>query len=122
MRLRKSTCPAASAPYTWNTCFAMSKPIVLTCPTDASFGGSLTPPPWHTDAVGGRPLHHPERPPSAGIVRFSPLANQQHGQQRQDARAREPQCPADIGAARRLGELAHDKFRSCSIKAKSALA
>src|SRR5215471_9624493 len=58
MRLRKSTCPAPSAPCTWNTCFAMSNPIVLTCSTDASFGGSLTPPPWHTDAVGGRPLHH----------------------------------------------------------------
>src|SRR5215472_12729203 len=59
MRLRKSTCPAPSAPCTWNTCFAMSNPIVLTCSTDASFGGSLTPPPWHTNAVGGRPPHHP---------------------------------------------------------------
>src|SRR5215472_7713989 len=59
MRLRNSTCPAESAPCTWNTCFAMSKPIVVACSMDASFGGSLTPSPWHTDAVGGRPLHHP---------------------------------------------------------------
>ena len=59
MRLRKSTCPALSAPWTWNTCFAMSKPIVLACFTDASFGGSSTPSPWHIDAVGGRPPHHP---------------------------------------------------------------
>jgi hypothetical protein len=56
---RKSTCPAASAPCTWNTCFAMSKPIVLACSTDASFGRSSTPSPWHKDAVGGRPPHHP---------------------------------------------------------------
>jgi hypothetical protein len=27
MRLRKSRCPALSAPCSWNTCFAMSKPI-----------------------------------------------------------------------------------------------
>ena len=26
---------------------------------DASFGGSSTPSPWHADAVGGRPPHHP---------------------------------------------------------------
>src|SRR6516225_2102893 len=62
MRLRNSTCPAPSAPCTWNTCFAMSKPIVLTCSTDASFGGSSTPPLWHADAVGGRPPHHPTEP------------------------------------------------------------
>src|SRR5262252_9000960 len=62
MRLRNSTCPAASAPCTWNTCFAMSKPIVVACSMDASFGGSSTPPPWHTDAVGGRPPHHPSEP------------------------------------------------------------
>src|SRR5215467_13514425 len=62
MRLRNSTCPAASAPCTWNTCFAMSKPIVVTCSMDASFGGSSTPSPWHTDAVGGRPPHHPLQP------------------------------------------------------------
>src|SRR5215471_1092562 len=54
MRLRNSTCPAASAPCRWNTCFAMSKPIVVACSMDASFGGSSTPPPWRT-AVGGRP-------------------------------------------------------------------
>src|SRR5262249_41738115 len=60
MRLRNSTCPAASAPCTWNTCFAMSKPIVVACSMDASFGGSSTPSPWHADAVGGRPPHHPK--------------------------------------------------------------
>src|ERR1700741_3435402 len=65
MRLRKSTCPAPSAPCTWNTCFAMSKPIVVACFTDASFGGSLTPSPWHADAVGGRPPHHPLQPVAA---------------------------------------------------------
>src|SRR5215468_1977882 len=59
MRFRKSTSPAASAPCTWNTCFAMSKPIVVACSMDASFGGSSTPSPWHTNAVGGRPPHHP---------------------------------------------------------------
>src|SRR5262249_43918956 len=69
MRLRNSTCPAASAPCTWNTCFAMSKPIVVACSMDASFGGSLTPPPWHTDAVGGRPLHHPDPTSGAGTKR-----------------------------------------------------
>src|SRR5215471_18390050 len=62
MRLRNSTCPAASAPCRWNTCFAMSKPIVVACSMDASFGGSSTPPPWHTDAVRGRPPHHPIEP------------------------------------------------------------
>src|SRR5499425_2068556 len=62
MRFRNSTCPAASAPCTWNTCFAMSKPIVVACSMDASFGGSSTPSPWHTDAVGGRPPHHPSQP------------------------------------------------------------
>src|SRR5215468_3859915 len=61
MRLRKSTCPTASAPCNWNTFFAMSKPIVVACSMDASFGGSLTPSPWHADAVGGRPPHHPDR-------------------------------------------------------------
>src|SRR5215469_5465227 len=59
MRLRKSTYPAPSAPCTWNTCFAMSKPIVVACSMDASFGGRSTPSPWHTDAVRGRPPHHP---------------------------------------------------------------
>src|ERR1700758_1675034 len=62
MRLGNSTCPAASAPCSWNTCFAMSKPIVVACSMDASFGGSSTPSPWHTDAVGGRPPHHPSLP------------------------------------------------------------
>src|SRR6516165_3642382 len=28
--------------------------LVVACSMDASFGGSSTPPPWHTDAVGGR--------------------------------------------------------------------
>src|SRR4029077_20531171 len=59
MRLRNSTCPAASAPCSWNTCFAMSKPIVVACSMDVSFGGSSTPSPWHTDAVGGGPPHPP---------------------------------------------------------------
>src|SRR5256885_1648294 len=36
----------------------MSKPIVVACSMDVSFGGSSTPSPWHTDAVGGRPPHH----------------------------------------------------------------
>src|SRR5215207_9919559 len=40
------------------TIFAMSSPIVLACATDASSGGRSTPPPWHLDAVGGRPPHH----------------------------------------------------------------
>src|SRR3954469_21376639 len=35
--------------------FARSKPIVLTCPMDASLTGYSTPPLWHTKAVGGRP-------------------------------------------------------------------
>jgi len=34
--LRNTTCPDASAPCAWNTCFAISKPIVLTSDTDAS--------------------------------------------------------------------------------------
>ena len=37
----------------WKTCFAMSKPIVVACSMDASFGGSSTPPPWHTMPSGG---------------------------------------------------------------------
>src|SRR5215471_6451393 len=61
-------CGEASAPCTWNTCFAMSKPIVVACSMDASFGGSSTTPPWHTDAVGGRPPHHPIEPIPAGIA------------------------------------------------------
>src|SRR5829696_8514065 len=67
-RLRNSTCPTASAPCTWNTCFAISSPMVLTCSMDASFRDGLTPSPWHTDAVAGRPPHHvyeantPKRP------------------------------------------------------------
>src|SRR3954468_589472 len=36
----------------------MSNPIVLACPTDASSSGRSTPPPWHADAVRGRPSHH----------------------------------------------------------------
>jgi hypothetical protein len=71
MRLRKSTCPAPSAPCIWNTCFAMSKPIVVACFTDASFGGSSTPSPWHADAVGGRPPHHPSRPFATVVVKGS---------------------------------------------------
>src|SRR6516225_7438013 len=67
MCLRNSTCPALSAPCTWNTYFAMSKPIVVACSMDASFGGSSTPSPWHIDAVGGRPPHHPAEPIPTGI-------------------------------------------------------
>src|SRR5215469_13840036 len=53
----------------------MSKPIVVACSMDASFGGSLTPSPWHTDAVGGRPPHHPTRPIFGGRrwVRFGDM-------------------------------------------------
>src|SRR5689334_6147959 len=53
MRLRNSTCPAAPAPCSWNTCFAMSKPIVVACSMDVSFGGSSTPSPWHTGCRRG---------------------------------------------------------------------
>jgi hypothetical protein len=35
---------------------------MVACSMDASFGGSLTPSPWHTGAVGGRPPHHPTEP------------------------------------------------------------
>ena len=66
--LRNSTFPAASAPCTWNTCFAMSKPIMVAGSMDASFGGSSTPSPWHTDAVGGRPPHHPIEPVPVGVA------------------------------------------------------
>src|SRR3954451_10987305 len=34
-----------------------ASPIVLAWPMDASPGGCSTPPPWHIDAVGGRPHH-----------------------------------------------------------------
>src|SRR4051794_25698363 len=34
-----------------------ASPIVLAWPMDASPGGCSTPPPWHIDAVGGRPYH-----------------------------------------------------------------
>src|SRR4051794_13347107 len=53
-RVRNTTRPDASAPCAWKTRFAMSNPIVLTCPTDASSSGRSTPP-WHADAVRGRP-------------------------------------------------------------------
>src|SRR3954453_20741979 len=52
--LRNTTAPEASAPWTWKTLFARSKPIVLTCPMDASLEWCSTPPLWHTKAVGGR--------------------------------------------------------------------
>src|ERR687895_1933379 len=67
-RLRNTTRPVASAPCAWKTRFAMSSPIVLACPTDASSGGRSTPPPWHLDAVGGRPPHQgaAEAQPAAG--------------------------------------------------------
>src|SRR3954454_7016044 len=60
-RLRNTTRPDASAPCAWKTRFAMSNPIVLTCPTDASSSGRSTPP-WHADAVQGRPSHHGHLP------------------------------------------------------------
>src|SRR3954451_13030914 len=56
--LRNRTAPEALAPCAWNTFLARSNPIVLTSVTDASLQGLLTPPLWHLDAVGGRPLHH----------------------------------------------------------------
>src|SRR3954469_15278819 len=56
--LRKTTAPDALAPCAWNTCLARSRPMVLTSSTDASLWWSSTPPPWHVDAVGGRPPHH----------------------------------------------------------------
>src|SRR5215204_1499352 len=56
--LRNTTAPDALAPCAWNTCLARSKPIVLTSSMDASLRWSSTPPPWHVDAVGGRPPHH----------------------------------------------------------------
>src|SRR4051812_33626394 len=55
--LRNTTAPEVSAPWTWKTLFARSKPIVLTCPMDASLEWCSTPPLWHTKAVGGRPPH-----------------------------------------------------------------
>src|SRR3954447_21650278 len=55
--LRNTTAPEASAPWTWKMLFARSKPIVLTCPMDASLEWCSTPPLWHTKAVGGRPPH-----------------------------------------------------------------
>src|SRR4051795_2642968 len=60
-RLRDTTRPDASAPCAWKTRFAISNPIVLACPTDASSSGRSTPPPWHADAVRGRPSHHGDR-------------------------------------------------------------
>src|SRR5262249_30640833 len=36
MRLRITTAPAPSTPCTWNTDFAISRPIVLTSPMDGS--------------------------------------------------------------------------------------
>src|SRR3954447_23644934 len=56
--LRKTTAPDALAPCAWNTCLARSRPMVLTSSTGASLWWSSTPPPWHVDAVGGRPPHH----------------------------------------------------------------
>src|SRR5271163_462955 len=93
-RLRNSTCPAASAPCTWNTCFAMSNPIVLACSTDASFSDGSTPSPWHADAVGGRPPHHPTAIDLVGTLEV-PLEHQLATACDQDgvhigARSREP--------------------------------
>jgi hypothetical protein len=64
-RLRNSACPAASAPCIWNTCFAISSPMVVTCSMDVSFRDGLTPSPWHADAVGGL---HPITPYGASIL------------------------------------------------------
>src|SRR5690348_6518486 len=73
MRLRNSTCPAAPAPCSWNTCFAMSKPIVVACSMDVSFGGSSTPSPWHTGCRRGAStpspfMHHASGNPNLGVV------------------------------------------------------
>src|SRR5262252_5329990 len=48
----------------------MSKPIVVACSMDASFRGGSTPSPWHTDAVGGRPPHHPAQPKAIRVGTF----------------------------------------------------
>jgi hypothetical protein len=48
--------------------------MVVTCSMDVSFRDGLTPLPWHADAVGGRPPHHPTRrfAPAAPDVGFAP--------------------------------------------------
>jgi hypothetical protein len=79
-RLRNTTWPDASAPWAWKARFAISNPIVLACPTDASSSGWSTPPLWHVDAVGGRPHHHspdttrchPPKPPRHSMWHMSP--------------------------------------------------
>ena len=51
---RVNTCaPCSSAPCAWETCLAISSPIVVASDTDASLSGESTPPLWHIDAVGG---------------------------------------------------------------------
>src|SRR5262245_37495932 len=76
MRLRITTAPTASTPCTWNTDFAISRPIVLTSPMDGSPQCGLLDATtlWHFDAA--------ERAPSTaskadicgalGHVRFTP--------------------------------------------------
>src|SRR6516225_8847502 len=55
----------------------MSSPIVIACFMDASFSDSSTPSPWHVDAVGGRPPHHPERQDTSGTM--GPVAARSSG-------------------------------------------
>src|SRR5580704_15327178 len=56
-RLRITTAPSTSTPWTWNTDFAISRPIVLTSPMDGSpHSGSLNATTlWHIDAVEWAP-------------------------------------------------------------------
>jgi hypothetical protein len=71
------------APFAWNTCFAISNPIVVTCSMDASFSDSSTPSPWHANAVGGRPPHHPmadlhRGPTGQGGGEMAPILTAEH--------------------------------------------
>ena len=62
-RLRSTTFPHASAPWTWKLLFAMSSPIVVICMwTSPAFVDRFTLPRWHVDAVSGRrPCHYQDR-------------------------------------------------------------
>jgi len=98
-RLRNSTCPAASAPRAWKTCFAMSNPIVVTCSVDASFSDSSTPSPWHADAVGGRPPHHPRSSRRHyGLSSASPCRCHPSVPPRRTATSRKPMATSSVAA------------------------
>src|SRR5262245_1893445 len=83
MRLRITTAPTASTPCTWNTDFAISRPIVLTSPMDGSPQCGLLDATtlWHFDAS--------ERAPSTASladicsaqrhVRFTPNSDRDSG-------------------------------------------